>query len=81
MAVKAVIGKAVAVHGCTMMAAPRAAIDEQIAAAMPADMAHGYGRECLDLAGHPSQSSSASRFTAAALGSRLVIQCGDRPKL
>ena len=43
-------------------------VDEQVAAAVAAHVAHRYGRERLGLADHPPQSSSASRFTAGASG-------------
>jgi len=45
-----VVREAIAVHRRAVMATARAAIDEQIAAAMAADMADGYGRECFGLA-------------------------------
>jgi hypothetical protein len=61
------------------MAVTRAAIDEQIAAAVVANVAHGYGREYLGLADHPPQSSSASSFTAGACGFLVLTQCPDSP--
>jgi hypothetical protein len=44
-------------------------------------MSHIHRLECLDLAGHPPQFSSASRLTAGASGFLLLIQCGERPEL
>jgi hypothetical protein len=40
--------------GLAVMATARAAIDEQIATAVAADMTHGHRRECFGLADHPS---------------------------
>ena len=39
--------------GLAVMATARAAIDKQIAAAMAADVTHGYWRRCLGFADHP----------------------------
>ena len=55
-------------------------MDEQVAAAVGADVPYRYLREgLLPLTlGHP-QSSSANRVTAGALGFFAFTQCGERP--
>ena len=57
------------------MAPPRDAVDEQVAAAVGADMRHRHWLDDLD----PPQSSSASRVTAGALGFFAFTQSRERP--
>jgi hypothetical protein len=72
----------VGVYGDAVIAVDRAAIDQQVSAAVGADMPESYRLERLALlAGHWLHSSSASRFTAGAFGFFDLIQCGDRPEL
>jgi hypothetical protein len=42
----------ICIHGSAVMTVPRTAVDEQVTAAVRANVPHGHRRECLVFAGH-----------------------------